>query len=263
LMGNGDGSFQPEQVVYSSSDWIGQWYVLRASHSSKPDLTLWQVTLSSGNESSNPEEAVLVNTTSGNFPTCTPPNYLAMGFDVCGPTSWVGATSPVNFSFAASGQTPGRDMEIWIDGQKMDENLTRTYSDHAFISDSIPLSNGEHQVAVYSVGWDYFLLLYQFPLYVGSDACPVPEGFQVLVCSPMSWSTLTSPVTAYATGNVASGRSIVRMEVWVDGVKEYSTFGQNSLKTALQLAPGWHQFTYYIVDNDGDTASTQLYAAVQ
>lgn len=262
MKGNGNGTFAAEQVVYSTNDNLTQWYLLRASHSSKPDLALWQYQRVN-NTLTNATDVILVNTTTGDFPSCTPANYMAEGINICGPTSMVGATSPVQFSLAGSNQTPGRDMEIWVDGNKLDESLTRTYSNYDFISGSIPLSNGEHQVAVYSVGWDYSLQLSQFPLWVGTDTCPVQQGFQVLPCSPISHSTLTSPVTAYASGNVDSGRAIVRMEIWVDGVKMYSTFGQNSLKTTFPLAPGWHQFTYYIVDNAGAKASTTYYAAVQ
>jgi hypothetical protein len=261
MKGNGSGSFQPEQVIYSTGDQISEWHVMRASHSNKPDLTVWQFQ-DVNNTITNPEGLVLVNTTTGDFTRCTPLNSSATGINVCSPTSTVGAKPQLNFSFAGSNQTPGRDMEIWIDGQKVSENLKNTYGHYSFIDDHLSLNNGEHQVAVYSVGWDYSLLLTQFPLLVGSDVCPPPGEFGVNVCSPINNSTLTSPVLAYAAGAVASGRTIVRMEVWVDGVKMYSTLGSNTLQTSLKLAAGWHQFTYYIVDNSGNTTSKTSYAAV-
>ena len=261
LKGNGNGTFRPEQVIYSTSYPIQEYHVMRASHSSKPDLALWQFQVVVGTVTDS-EELVLVNTTSGNFPSCSPSSYRAVGINVCGPTSTVSPTQQVNFSFAGSNQTPGRDMEIWIDGQKVAENLKTTYTHYSFIGDTTTLSNGEHQVAIFSVGWDYSLLLTQFPLLVGSSTCPVPSGLAVNGCSPIDNSTLTSPVLAYASGAVASGQAIVRMEVWVDGVKKYSTFGSNSLKTTLSLAPGLHQFTYFIVDNSGNKASKTYYAEV-
>lgn len=263
MKGNGDGTFQPEQVIYSTGDLINVWHVMRASHSSKPDLTVWQFQ-DVNNTVTNPEGLVLVNTTAGNFPGCTPLNFRATGVNVCGPTSTVGATSPVNFSFAGSGESPARGMEIWVDGNKVDENMKQAYTNYDFIQASVPVSDGQHQVDVYSVGWDYSLLLYSFPLLVGSDACPVPSG-GVHVCSPMQNSTLAAgqPVLAYATGAVPSGRGIVRMEVWADGVKEYSTFGSNSLKTEFTLAPGWHTLTYYIVDTSGDVQGVTEEVAVQ
>jgi FG-GAP-like repeat len=264
MKNTGNSTFQPEQVIYTTNDWISTYSVMRASQSSAPDLTVWQSQLVDGSQIANPEQLVLVNTTTGNFPSCTPLNYRPTGISVCSPTSWVGATSPVNFSFAGANETPGRDMEIWVDGNKMDEQLTHNYSYYDFVQDSIPLSDGEHQVAIYSVGWDYSLLEYQFPLFVGSDTCPSPDD-GLLVCSPMSDSILpaSQPVLAYAASGVPSGLAITRMEVWVDGVKMYSTYGSTMLKTNLNLGPGWHQFAYYVVYNNGSNQGVIFYAQVK
>ncbi len=115
------------------------------------------------------------------------------------------------------------------------------------------------------MGWDGSLLLDSYPLLVGSDTCPVPEGGGLIACSPLGNAELPAgqPVLAYAAGSVPSGTAIVRMEVWVDGVKEYSTFGQNTLETELNVGPGWHQFAYFIVDSSGGKQLVLYYAAVQ
>ncbi len=267
LLGNGKGSFQSEEVVYSSDDWIGEWHVIRASHSSKPDLTLWQTQLVDGNEITNQQELMLVNTTTGNFPSCTPSNFTATGIGICSPTSSTGVNSPVTFSLASGGQALGRDMELWIDGVKVNENLKSTYSRYSFLNATVPLSAGQHTVTAYSVGWDYTLYNTTFPLYVGSSTCPPPASDGLNICSPIGtargFSTVTSPVLAYASGNVSGAGNIVRMEVWVDGVKEYSTFGSNMLKTELTLPPGQHKFDYYIVGSVGDTWEDTVYANVK
>jgi hypothetical protein len=244
--GNGSATptFAPEQVIYSTGDYIWEWHVMRASHSSKPDLTVWQ-SVYMNNAISNPQQLVLVNTTAGNFPPCTPLNFRATGISVCGPTSWIVPTSPVSLSFAGSNESPGRDMEIWVDGSKVDETFSHAFSYYDFISASVPMSNGQHTVDVYSIGWDYSVLLYSIPLTVGGNTCAPPSYEGLIVCSPLENGTVTSPVTAWAAGNV--GGPITRMEVWVDGVKEYSTFGSNTLKTQLTLAPGVHEFDYYLV----------------
>jgi hypothetical protein len=117
MKGNGNGTFQPEQVLYSTPDYIDEWHVMRASHSSKPDLTVFQY-LYQNREEVNPEELVLVNTTAGNFPSCTPLNYKPEGIAFCGPTSTVVPAGAVNFSFAGSSPTPARNMELWIDGKR-------------------------------------------------------------------------------------------------------------------------------------------------
>jgi hypothetical protein len=111
------------------------------------------------------------------------------------------------------------------------------------------LSAGQHEAAVFSVGWDYSLLLGMVNLNVGSTTCPVPTYVGLNVCAPIQSGSIGSPVTAWASGN--AGGPITRMEVWVDGVKQYSTFGSNTLKTQLTVAPGWHQFAYFLVSTNG------------
>jgi hypothetical protein len=260
MLGNANGTFQPEQVVYSTSDWIGEGHVMRASQSSKPDLTFWQAQIVDGNEIATQEELALVNTSAGAFPSCTPSNFNATGINVCGPTSTTGATSPVTFSFGGSNQTAGRDMELWIDGAKVDENLKQTYSHYSFLNATEPLSEGLHTVTAYEVGWDYTNRSATFELNVGSSTCPPPSSDGLNICSPIYDSTVGSPVLVFASGKLSG--TILRMEVWVDGVKEYSTFGSNTLKTSLTLAPGWHMFTYYVVNTEGVLWSEATYAAV-
>lgn len=262
MKGEGNGKFAAEQVVYSSSDSIFEGNVLRASHTSKPDVTLYQALVTNGNEVSNPEQVVLVNTTSGGFPICTPPNFQATGIAVCGPTSTLVPSSPVQFSFAATNDVPGRNMEVWVDGTKVAQSLKSTYTYHDFVQASVPLSNGQHRVDIYSVGWDYDALWDSFPVLVGQTTCPTPN-VGLNVCTPIDYSQLTSPVTVYATSHGASGYGIQRMEIWVDGVKEYSTFGSQVLKTQLTIKPGWHKLDYYAAGTDGSLWEQTVWAEVR
>jgi hypothetical protein len=174
--------------------------------------------------------------------------------------SATGATSPVTFSFGGANQVAGRDMELWIDGTKVDENLKQTYSHYDFLSATKSLSEGEHTVTAYAVGWDYTLKSTTFELNVGSSACAPPSSDGLNICSPINGSTAASPVLAQASGKVSG--TILRMEVWVDGVKEYSTFGSDTLKTSITLAPGMHMFTYYAANTEGELWSQSTYAAV-
>lgn len=256
----GNGTFQPEQAIYSTGDYIWEWHTMRSSHSSKPDLTVWQSQYVN-NQIISPQQLVLVNTTTGNFPPCTPPNFRATGINVCGITSMVVPSSPVTMSFAGAGETPGRDMEIWVDSTKVAENEKQAYSYNDFITATVPITNGRHTISVFSKAWDYFLLLYQIPVNVGVTSCGLPNYNGLLVCSPLQNGQMSSPVTAWASANGVG--SITRMEVWVDGVKEYSTFGSTELKTQLTVAPGWHQFAYYAVPVSGGTEGVILNAEVK
>lgn len=248
LKGNGDGTFQPERVVYTSIYRFAALQVVRSSHTSRPDVTgmTWNATPFALPDW---QEILLLNSTQSNFPLCTPLNFRATGINVCEPTATVTESSAVSFSFAGSGQTPGRDMEIWVDGRKLAENLKQSFSYYDFISASIPLSKGAHTVSVFSVGWDDALLLYQFPLTVGSSRCEPPPSEGLVICAPLENGQLSSPLLAWAAGN--AGEPIARMEVWLDGVKEFSTFGSNTLKTRIPLASGYHEVGYYLVGIDG------------
>ena len=63
-------------------------------------------------------------------------------------------------------------------------------------------------------------------------------------------------------GPAAQLGKILRMEIWVDGQKRYSTFGSNTLKTSLALGSGTHQFGYYIVNTAGAKWEAIVYATV-
>jgi len=265
-IGNGSltPTFAPEQVIYSTADYIWSESVMRASHSSKPDLTVFQSELVDGNQIVNPEQLVLVNTTAGGFPSCTPSDGFATGIDVCSPTSITGATSPVTFSFGGSSQAPARDMEIWVDGTKVNENLHNNYSYYSFGKATVSLSAGNHSVSAISVGWDDSLKIQTFPLTVGSDPCPPPSEDGINICSPINDSTTHSPVLVYAAGNSVGYGYIVRMEVWVDGVKQFTSYNSNTLQARLNLSPGWHRFDYYVVSSEqGIEWETTVYSNTQ
>src|ERR1019366_8575203 len=133
-------------------------------------------------------------------------------------------------------ETQLRDMEIWVDGAKVGESLKNNYSHYGYIRASVPLSNGTHTAFVFTVGWDYMLIVYQLNFIVGSDACAWPGYNALLSCSPVAQATVTSPMPAYAQAPPAD--NIVRMEVWVDNTKAYSTFGTHVLKANINVTPG-------------------------
>jgi hypothetical protein len=244
LVGNADGSYQPEQEVYSSSTSLALFSVLRGSRDAKPDFVVFDI--ARGNQYT--PGILFENTTSGKFPACSAPNHYT-GITLCAPTSTVGAGSPVKFSIGAANQTPGRKVEVWIDGKKMGAQLKPAFSYYSFLDASYNLAAGKHSVTVYSAGWDNLLESLSFPLTVGGSTCAPPSSPGLNVCSPINNSTDNSPALGWASGTVTG--TIARMEVWVDGVKKSSTYGSNTLKTNISLPSGTHKFTYYIVNTAG------------
>ncbi|KAA6461956.1 VCBS repeat-containing protein [Acidobacteria bacterium AB60] len=259
LPGLGNGAFGPEQAVHTSSDLMSEPHVLRANRDTRPDLYVFsQPLVGTGSD------LLLLNTTAGgNFPRCNPPANTAIGINVCAPTSTTGVSSPVNFSFGASNQLPGRDFEIWVDGKKVADQLAHAFSNYDFADASVPLGNGTHMIDLFAKSWDSSHQHVSFPLTVGSNTCPAPpQGTQgINVCSPINSSTVSSPVTAYAHGAISG--SIVRMEVWVDGVKRWTTFASDTLQTQVALSPGTHDFTYYLVNAAGEVLRADARVTVQ
>ena len=115
-------------------------------------------------------------------------------------------------------------------------------------------------MGIYSAGWDNLLQLVSFPLTVGSSSCAPPNSPGLNACSPLQNATLGTSALAWASGTVSG--TILRMEVWVDGEKKYSTFGVNTLKTTLALDSGAHQIGYYIVNTAGAKWEKTVYATV-
>jgi hypothetical protein len=257
MLGNGDGTYQPEQVIYTgttSAELLYATFPLRGNRDSKADLLLFEEDPSGGTS------FLFLNTTTGNFPACSPLDSFT-GITLCSPTTTVVPSSPVKFSIGAANQTPGRDVQVWIDGKKVGENLKGAFSYYTFLDASFNLSAGKHSVTVYSAGWDNLLESFTFPLTVGSTTCVPPDSPGVNVCRPLNKSTVDSSVLAWAAGTVTG--KIARMDVWVDGVKKYSIHGSNTLKTNLSLDSGTHKFTYDIVNTDGKKWMRTVYATVQ
>ena len=255
LLGNGNGTYQHEQVIYTGngSETLSGTSVVRANRDSKPDLVLSEVNGGTTN-------LLFENTTIGNFPACDAPTGYT-GITLCAPTTTVIGSSPVQFSIGAANQTPGRKVEVWVDGKKMSQQLKGAFSYYSFLDATYQLSNGNHTVTVFSAGWDNLLQQFTFPLTVGSTTCASPSSPGVNACSPLDHATVDSPVLAWASGTVTG--TVARMEVWVDGVKKYTTYGKNTLKTNISLGSGTHMFVYYIVNTAGQKWKQTVSATVR
>jgi hypothetical protein len=148
-------------------------------------------------------------------------------------------------------------MEVWVDGVKK----FSTYSSTS-LSTSISLAAGNHRFDFYAVntaGTKWEKTVYA-TVSGGGGGCNPPSSPGVNVCNPVNGSTVSSPVTARSAAKVTG--TISRMEVWVDGVKKYSTYGSTSLSTSISLAAGNHRFAFYAVNTAGTKWETTVYATV-
>jgi hypothetical protein len=161
---NKDSSYNPEQIVLTSRYSIGNLTAIRSDRNSKPDITFQHCINFPCVGANDLNTAILLNTTSGNFPSCAPPNAFE-GINVCSPVIGSAAASPVPFRVGAAGQVVMRKVEVWADGKKLVEQLNG-FSNYTFLNHSLSLSPGSHQVAIYAAGWDNSLQKKTFTLSV-------------------------------------------------------------------------------------------------
>jgi len=193
-LGNGDGTFKPEQDIYSSNFFFSDPVVLRANPDTKADLVIRQT--NQPNFALGGNVVTLLNTSAGNFPGCAAPSAFS-GINVCSPGA-TAASSPVHFSIGAAGQTQMRKIEVRVDGVKNTEQLIKNFSNYAFLDADLNIAAGTHSVEVFAAGWDNLLQHSSFSLTVGSTTPPPP------VPAPAPDFTLTA---AAVTGTVKAGQA--------------------------------------------------------
>ena len=233
----------------------GSLLALRGNRDTKADLVY------SNTPSNSTTFFTLLNTTTGNFPTCAPPN-AATGVNVCSPATGSTVTSPVNFAVGAASDVPLRKIEVWVDRKKQVQQFAGAFfSNYAFLNASLPLAAGSHRVSVIAYGWDNSQVSNVSTLNVtASSSCSAPSSAGVNICSPASGSTVASPVKVTATATVSG--TIASTQLWVDGVKKYST-ASKSLSTSISLSGGTHRFAVIAVNTAGQKWESTVNATVK
>ncbi len=234
---------------------LGDLHGLRDNRDTKADLIVPEQNTPNGTATL----VTLLNDTAGNFPTCNAPN-AAVGIAVCSPST-SSAVSPVSFAVGAAGDTPMRDVQIWIDGKKQAEQLPGAFSNYSFLNATLPVAAGSHRLAILAVGWDGSTESKVSTLDVASSSsCSAPTSAGVHVCLPASGSTVSSPVQVQATSKVTG--TISNMQLWVDGVKKF-TSASTTLTTSVSLAAGTHRFAVIAVNTAGQKWESAVNATVK
>ncbi len=160
---NSNASYNAEQTIYTASTQFGGIaygpIAMRGDRNTKPDISF---AVCSDPECLGTNYQILLNTTSGNFPACAPPNAFE-GINACSPTG--SPASPVAFHVGAAGQVPMRKVEVWVDGTKKVEQLDG-FSHYSFLDKSISMTPGSHKVTIFAAGWDNWLEQKTFTLSV-------------------------------------------------------------------------------------------------
>ena len=179
------------------------------NHDGKPDVVVNQ-----GDGGSSRMLVLLNKTHTGIWSNCL---YPPKGINVCSPFQT--AVSPVAFSATAGSFGDIRTMELWIDGAKAEEQ-DYTWGTQAWFHSSASLANGTHSIAFFSADIDNRKQKVKFSLNVGPPACSAPASPGIIVCAPNEGATIGRPIAVQASATLDG--SFVRMEIWVDGMKEYT-----------------------------------------
>ena len=160
---NSNASYNAEQTIYTANTQYGGIaygpIMMRGDRNSKPDIAFG---VCADDECLGTNYQILLNTTSGNFPACAPPNAYE-GINVCSPGS--SPSSPVAFHVGVAGQVPMRKVEVWVDGTKKVEQLDG-FSRYSFLDKSVSMTPGSHKVTIFAAGWDNWLEQKTFTLNV-------------------------------------------------------------------------------------------------
>jgi hypothetical protein len=180
-----------------------------------------------------------------------------MGIHLCTPSA-VPIASPATFMASANSYGQLRKIELWVDGKKIGEQW-HAWEQRVWFHLTSTFAPGSHSASLYAADIDNRLqrLNYNFSLV----NCGAPGSPGVHVCSPANGSNEGLPVQALAAATVTG--TILRMEVWVDGVKKYSTFSTNALSTSISLPAGSHRFDYYAINTAGSKWRTTVYSTVK
>lgn len=92
-------------------------------------------------------------------------------------------------------------------------------------------------------------------------SCSAPTSPGVHVRQPATGAAVSSPVAIQA-GSHNTG-TLARMEVWVDGVKNYTETDSTTLNTILTFPAGSHRFAVYAVNAAGSKRDQVVNATVK
>ncbi len=261
--GSSGGTYGAEQTVFSNGFYVGSLDVLKSTQGTRPDVYFNYWTGAQPNNGAAAPQAIGLlsnDTTTGSFPACGTPS-LVEGVNVCAPAS-ASANSPVNFSVSSAGPAPMRTAAVWIDGQKLGEQLAHAFSHYSFLDKTISLAAGSHTVTIFGTAVDGTLQQKTFTLTVGGGggSCAAPSSPGVSICTPALGAYVGSPTQVAAAASIVG--TLARMEIWVDYTKLYTETTSTSFNTTLNLGVGYHRFDVFAVNTAGTKYQATTYATV-
>jgi hypothetical protein len=259
ITGQAAGEFTQQSVALPSYQFNSNPVVANENGDVKPDIVISQSNNLTNSNTSPSYLTTAINesvgngdNTGNNFSPCTYPS-IGQSMNLCSQSASTSTNQVFNVSANSFGQL--RKIELWIDGNKLDEEYN-TWGHNAYMNYSSNFTAGNHAGTIYAVNIDNTKLSLELGFKVDTNgACTYPPDYGVApnyglnVCTPVAGSTIASPVQVSAAAYV-SGK-LDRMEIWVDGVKKYTETTSLSFNTSLTISSGDHELEIYAVNTAG------------
>jgi hypothetical protein len=233
------GNFGPYRITALAHDASGRWF------SSTINVSVTgQIFICSGDQ----------------VPSPAPPHTVFL----CQPTDGEIHYSPVHVSWFATPATGHslQAVQIFVDGVSMLKTPPATRGGYSLPEVDLPMSLGRHRITVqaYDGTTPYKSTIYiTVPkVYVG---CAPPATLPgVNLCSLTDGQTVTD--TALIKASAAANVGIEQMQIWVDGVRQYTSF-HAWLDQGLTLPSGPHTIEIRAIDYLKNTLSKTVNITVQ
>ncbi len=199
-----------------------------------------------------------INTTTGGlWSNCGYP-MRGQRIKLCSPIGF--SDGKVSFNATASSFGQLRKMELWVDGTKIAEQR-HAWENRAWLNFATSLAPGVHHAALFADDIDHSLNQINFSFTIGNDGCAPPSSPRVNICKPGDGSFPGSPTSVQATARITG--TLARMEIWVDGLKEFTQTTSTLLNAAVGLKAGSHHFEVFAVNTAGNVWKSGVTATVK
>jgi hypothetical protein len=175
-------------------------------------------------------------------------NTASPSVTICSPANGANVSSPFTVIAGTTDSNPVSNIQLWVDGKKLTQQLGGTLNATAALAD------GMHRLTVQAVDSTGAVIKQNISITVGvwsADPPPCtlnPTSPSVTICTPFNGSTVTSPVTV--TAGATDTNSVTSIQLFVDG-KGSTIQSGGTFNGSATLASGTHRLTVQAKDSTG------------
>jgi hypothetical protein len=172
---------------------------------------------------------------------------------ICSPAANSTIVSPVRINAGARSSRTLSYMQIYIDGVNRGTFYTSA------VDQSYTLPSGTRRITVQAK--DTSGAITKSSIYVTVSATN-SSVTTVTISSPLNSAIVSSPIAVRATATAASGTTIKKTSIYLDGVSVYSV-SSATISTGISASLGTHRLTVQALDSAGVYAKQTIYVTVK